>query len=165
MVSTMQDEGSATTLGSPTVLRIENSKTGGGEDEKMKEVEDAAEKEEEAPPKGGLINADGSINWDCPCLQGMAHGPCGEEFKDSFSCFQSSTAEPVGFDCVDKFTSMQKCFKQYPDIYNRYLDDEPPADEEIEAEEGETAEEKTLNGSEEVDVIIDNAVDELNVEK
>ena len=24
------------------------------------------------------------INWDCPCLGGMAHGPCGEEFKAAF---------------------------------------------------------------------------------
>lgn len=27
----------------------------------------------------------GEINWDCPCLGGMADGPCGEEFKKAFS--------------------------------------------------------------------------------
>ena len=35
----------------------------------------------------GIILSDGSINWDCPCLGGMAYGSCGAEFKDAFSCF------------------------------------------------------------------------------
>ena len=35
----------------------------------------------------GIILPSGEINWDCPCLGGMAHGPCGQEFKDAFSCF------------------------------------------------------------------------------
>lgn len=35
----------------------------------------------------GIILPDGQINWDCPCLGGMAHGSCGSEFKDAFSCF------------------------------------------------------------------------------
>lgn len=45
----------------------------------------------------------GEINWDCPCLGGMAHGPCGEEFKAAFSCFVYSTEEPKGMDCIEKF--------------------------------------------------------------
>ena len=35
----------------------------------------------------GVILPNGEINWDCPCLGGMPNGPCGEEFKDAFSCF------------------------------------------------------------------------------
>ena len=35
----------------------------------------------------GIILPDGQINWDCPCLVGMAYGSCGTEFKDAFSCF------------------------------------------------------------------------------
>ncbi len=27
------------------------------------------------------VKEDGEIDWDCPCLQGMASGPCGEAFK------------------------------------------------------------------------------------
>lgn len=39
----------------------------------------------EASP--GLILANGDINWNCPCLGGMATGPCGVEFREAFSCF------------------------------------------------------------------------------
>ncbi|CCJ29425.1 unnamed protein product, partial [Pneumocystis jirovecii] len=60
----------------------------------------------------------GEINWDCPCLGGMAHGPCGEEFKSAFSCFVYSKEEPKGIECIEKFQVMQNCFKKYPEIYN-----------------------------------------------
>ena len=53
----------------------------------------------------------GEINWDCPCLGGMADGPCGEEFKAAFSCFVYSEEEPKGVDCVEKFKGMQDCFR------------------------------------------------------
>lgn len=35
----------------------------------------------------GVVLPNGELNWDCPCLGGMAHGTCGQEFKDAFSCF------------------------------------------------------------------------------
>lgn len=35
----------------------------------------------------GLILPNGDINWNCPCLGGMATGPCGVEFREAFSCF------------------------------------------------------------------------------
>ena len=35
----------------------------------------------------GLITESGEINWECPCLGGMAVGPCGVEFREAFSCF------------------------------------------------------------------------------
>lgn len=59
----------------------------------------------------------GEINWACPCLGGMADGPCGEEFKAAFSCFVHSEDEPKGVDCVEKFRGMQECFRKHPDIY------------------------------------------------
>ena len=37
----------------------------------------------------GIILPNGDINWDCPCLGGMAYGSCGQEFKDAFSCFHN----------------------------------------------------------------------------
>lgn len=59
--------------------------------------------EEEAGNEGAFNPETGEINWDCPCLGGMAHGPCGEEFKAAFSCFVYSNEEPKGMDCIDKF--------------------------------------------------------------
>ena len=59
--------------------------------------------EEEADQQGAFNPETGEINWDCPCLGGMAHGPCGEEFKAAFSCFVYSKEEPKGMDCIDKF--------------------------------------------------------------
>lgn len=49
----------------------------------------------------------GEINWDCPCLGGMAQGPCGEQFKTAFSCFVYSDEEPKGMECIDKFQCVQ----------------------------------------------------------
>lgn len=65
--------------------------------------EGAAQLEEEADQQGAFNPETGEINWDCPCLGGMAHGPCGEDFKAAFSCFVYSTEEPKGMDCVEKF--------------------------------------------------------------
>lgn len=59
--------------------------------------------EEEADQQGAFNPETGEINWDCPCLGGMAHGPCGEDFKAAFSCFVHSEEEPKGMECIDKF--------------------------------------------------------------
>lgn len=54
------------------------------------------EEEQERPPfdpdnydpsEYGPILPNGEINWECPCLGGAAHGPCGTEFRAAFSCF------------------------------------------------------------------------------
>ncbi|TQS33755.1 hypothetical protein Golomagni_05889 [Golovinomyces magnicellulatus] len=78
--------------------------------------------EEEAGQQGAFNPETGEINWDCPCLGGMADGPCGEEFKTAFSCFVYSTEEPKGMDCIDKFQGMQECFRKYPEIYGAELE-------------------------------------------
>lgn len=67
------------------------------------EVGGVGELEEEADQQGAFNPETGEINWDCPCLGGMAHGPCGEEFKAAFSCFVYSTEDPKGMDCIDRF--------------------------------------------------------------
>jgi intermembrane space import and assembly protein 40 len=47
----------------------------------------------------------------------MAHGPCGEQFKEAFSCFIFSEEEPKGINCVEAFKNMQDCFREHPDVY------------------------------------------------
>ncbi|KAJ5562348.1 hypothetical protein N7535_003200 [Penicillium sp. DV-2018c] len=93
------------------------------------------ELQEEAGQEAAFNPETGEINWDCPCLGGMAHGPCGEDFKAAFSCFVYSEEEPKGIDCIDKFKNMQDCFRQYPDVYGAELedDDEPQSDAQSDA--------------------------------
>ncbi len=59
----------------------------------------------------------GEINWDCPCIAGMTKPPCGEFFKEAFSCFVYSQTEPKGADCIEQFRRMQGCFEEHPEIY------------------------------------------------
>jgi len=73
----------------------------------------------ETEPSPGLLLPNGEINWNCPCLGGMATGPCGVEFREAFSCFHYSEAEPKGSDCFDAFQTMQDCFAKYPTVYNQ----------------------------------------------
>ena len=47
----------------------------------------------------------------------MAIGPCGIEFREAFSCFHYSEAEPKGSDCFEKFADMQICMSKYPELY------------------------------------------------
>lgn len=75
-------------------------------------------------PGPGLIMSDGSINWNCPCLGGMATGPCGMEFREAFTCFHYSTAEPKGSNCFSVFEEMQNCMTKYPAVYNKGDDEE-----------------------------------------
>jgi intermembrane space import and assembly protein 40 len=84
--------------------------------------------EEEAGQQGAFNPETGEINWDCPCLGGMADGPCGEDFKAAFSCFVFSESEPKGMDCIDKFQHMQDCFRKYPEIYGAELQDDEEDD-------------------------------------
>jgi len=80
--------------------------------------------EGQAEEEGAFNPETGEINWDCPCLGGMAHGPCGEEFKEAFSCFVFSNEEPKGIDCIDRFRGMQDCFRKHPDIYGSELEED-----------------------------------------
>jgi mitochondrial intermembrane space import and assembly protein 40 len=97
----------------------------------------AADLEEEAAGEGAFNPETGEINWDCPCLGGMAHGPCGPEFREAFSCFVYSTEEPKGMDCIDKFQNMQQCFQKYPEVYKGELEDDEELSAGLEAEKQE----------------------------
>lgn len=83
-----------------------------------------AEGDAEASQESAYDPSTGEINWECPCLGGMAQGPCGEEFKDAFACFVYSEGEPKGIECVDKFKLMQDCFRKHPDVYAEEIEDE-----------------------------------------
>ncbi|KAF8492322.1 hypothetical protein F5888DRAFT_1729744 [Russula emetica] len=88
------------------------------------------EGEEESSSAGGAFDpVTGKINWDCPCLGGMAYGPCGMQFREAFSCFVFSEQEPKGIDCVEKFKAMQDCFRENPDVYgDEILNDDDDED-------------------------------------
>ena len=83
--------------------------------------------EEEASEEGAFNEETGEINWDCPCLGGMAYGPCGEQFRVAFSCFVFSKEEPKGMDCIEHFKTMQNCFREHPDVYGSELTDDDDA--------------------------------------
>lgn len=105
------------------------------EAESITEEADAAE----TKPEGAFNPETGEINWDCPCLGGMANGPCGEEFKTAFSCFVYSDVEPKGVDCIEKFSAMQNCFREHPDVYAEEIrDSEPFPEENKESKEPQT---------------------------
>lgn len=72
----------------------------------------------------GLILPNGDINWNCPCLGGMASGPCGSQFKEAFSCFHYSKEEVKGSECIDNFRNMQECMQKYPELYPQEEDKE-----------------------------------------
>lgn len=109
---------------------------------KIEESEDSDESPESSSQSAAFDPETGEINWDCPCLGGMAHGPCGEEFKAAFSCFVYSEAEPKGMDCIEKFRDMQTCFRQHPDVYGDEIDEE----EEEEAEDEQVASSGKVHG-------------------
>jgi len=71
--------------------------------------------EEDQPP--GLVLADGSINWNCPCLGGMPAGPCGVQFRTAFECFHYSSEEVKGQECLEKFAEFNECMKKHPELY------------------------------------------------
>ena len=101
-------------------------------------AEEAGHHDMEEEVESAFDERTGEINWDCPCLGGMADGPCGEEFKKAFSCFVFSEAEPKGIDCIEHFKHMQDCFRQHPDVY---------ADE-IEADEAAAADASSVQDKE-----------------
>lgn len=101
------------------------------------DVQGAAELEAEAQGEGAFNPETGEINWDCPCLGGMAHGPCGPEFREAFSCFIYSQEEPKGMECIEKFQGMRDCFQQHPEVYADELMEDEELDAELEAEKQE----------------------------
>merc|ERR1719189_958001 len=85
------------------------------EDEAKQPSKVSLEKADDPPP--GLILPNGDINWNCPCLGGMAVGPCGLEFREAFSCFHYSKSEVKGSECLEQFAKLQMCMKDFPELY------------------------------------------------
>ncbi|KAK2874993.1 hypothetical protein FQN49_001874 [Arthroderma sp. PD_2] len=79
----------------------------------------ADEPEQEAGQEAAFNPETGEINWDCPCLGGMAHGPCGEDFRAAFSCFVFSEEEPKGMDCIEKFKFVFRLLTNLADRVSR----------------------------------------------
>lgn len=76
----------------------------------------------------GLVLPNGEINWACPCLGGMATGPCGVEFREAFTCFHHSKADPKGSDCLEIFRAMSTCMSYFPGVYGSRDDEEKTKD-------------------------------------
>ncbi|XP_052130618.1 mitochondrial intermembrane space import and assembly protein 40-B-like [Frankliniella occidentalis] len=86
---------------------------------KMDHIQPSSIKLSKPESQQGLILSDGNINWMCPCLDGMATGPCGIEFRNAFACYHNSKQNPQGKDCLDKFRSMQECMERHPLTYQK----------------------------------------------
>lgn len=108
------------------VVNQETKASDEGDAEKLDKTEEG-----EVGQEGAYNEETGEINWDCECLGGMAYGPCGEEFKEAFACFVYSGAEPKGIDCVEKFQTMQTCFRKHPEHYADQLKDDEEVNEEL----------------------------------
>ncbi|XP_063231141.1 mitochondrial intermembrane space import and assembly protein 40 [Bacillus rossius redtenbacheri] len=102
----------------------------------------------EPEPQPGLILPSGEINWGCPCLGGMATGPCGVQFREAFSCFHYSEAEPKGSDCYEVFKTMQECMSKYPSLYNKDDDGDLPGEGKGDSAAGEETSVPALGKSE-----------------
>eukprot|EP00455_Lapot_gusevi_P048267 TRINITY_DN6641_c0_g1_i3.p1 TRINITY_DN6641_c0_g1~~TRINITY_DN6641_c0_g1_i3.p1 ORF type:complete len:143 (+),score=25.13 TRINITY_DN6641_c0_g1_i3:56-430(+) len=59
------------------------------------------------------------IDLDCPCVNHLKQGPCAEIFIESATCFNNSTAEKRGQDCIPMFRKMLTCFEEHRELYDR----------------------------------------------
>ncbi|CAH1782707.1 unnamed protein product [Owenia fusiformis] len=118
--------------------------------------------DEENDDQPGLILNDGSINWDCPCLGGMASGPCGIEFREAFSCFHYSKEEPKGTDCLDQFRGMQACMQQYPTLYPTSQDEK---EEDLVAAVDDLEKDGTSSAGSGSEIVDNKAKEDINIEQ
>ena len=65
---------------------------------------------------------------NCPCIDGMKEGPCGDTFVAAYRCFLESKAEERGSDCLDQFQGMQACFVEHADYYEKKDEDAKAAE-------------------------------------
>jgi intermembrane space import and assembly protein 40 len=66
----------------------------------------------------GIMLPNGKINWNCPCLGGVASGPCAIQFREAFSCFHYSSSSIKGIECMQEFEKLQDCMKKFPRLYD-----------------------------------------------
>lgn len=74
-------------------------------------------------PNMGVINYNGDINWECPCLGGLPYSKCGTEFREAFSCFYYSERDKNGTECVDYFDDLFSCFQKHPELLPKKSDE------------------------------------------
>ncbi len=55
---------------------------------------------------------------NCPCIESLKRGSCGEAFIAAYRCFLESESEPRGSDCYDTFQRMQDCMLAHPEEYH-----------------------------------------------
>lgn len=79
------------------------------------EIADGAEEQGEARALTREEEIEEALN--CPCIDAMREGPCGDQFLSAYRCFLESDSEPKGMDCVDRFATMQGCMAEHPDEY------------------------------------------------
>ncbi|CAB08174.1 mitochondrial Mia40-Erv1 disulfide relay system thiol oxidase subunit Mia40 [Schizosaccharomyces pombe] len=156
---TDKEKSSGETAGN--ILR-EQIATGKDDDEYARKFEEV---EEESSEESAFNPDTGEINWDCPCLGGMAHGPCGEEFKAAFSCFVYSKSEPKGMECLDKFQAMQACFQKHPEIYQDMVGESEEEDAETNEKPSTTSDENNQPQSPPSDNASNPEEDVMNMEK
>lgn len=75
----------------------------------------------------GIVLPNGEINWTCPCLGGLAYGPCGFEFREFFSCLHKNQEDEESMkahECFPKFALMKDCMSQFPKLYPPTEDDD-----------------------------------------
>ncbi|KAJ2687315.1 Oxidoreductase [Coemansia spiralis] len=125
----------ATSQSTPTAEPTISTEAASGVVIDTADLGNAAKAEEKEEEQSQAFNPEtGEINWDCPCLGGMAQGTCGEEFKAAFSCFIYSEEEPKGMDCVDAFKAMQDCFRAHPEEYANEIGDDEDQEEDSETD-------------------------------
>ncbi|XP_062217475.1 mitochondrial intermembrane space import and assembly protein 40 homolog [Phragmites australis] len=69
---------------------------------------------------------------ECPCLDDLKKGPCGDQFIDAFSCYLKSTKEEKGSDCVNPFIALQNCIKENKEAFIKEILEEEENDVEAE---------------------------------
>ncbi|EME29294.1 mitochondrial protein translocase, MPT family [Galdieria sulphuraria] len=80
----------------------------------------SAQEDERAVEASSTLTKEQEIEeaLNCPCIQKMKEGSCGEQFIAAYRCFLESETEPKGSDCVEYFSSMQKCMVEHPEEYD-----------------------------------------------
>eukprot|EP00118_Oscarella_pearsei_P026537 m.310055 g.310055 ORF g.310055 m.310055 type:complete len:147 (+) comp49372_c0_seq1:79-519(+) len=121
-----------------------------------KEDHGNAEKTEIVEESPGIILPSGEINWDCPCLGGLASSPCAETFRESFTCFYYSTEEAKGSDCLPQFVAFKDCMDANEDYFRRDKDEDEDADADVESAKDEESPENG-DANKEVEPVVDSS--------
>ena len=80
----------------------------------------------------GAIRDDGTINWECPCIQREVVGPCGVEFRTAFSAYvdmknEGQTKPSDTF--MTAIKSFNTCAGKFPEYYMPRLKDDTDNDD------------------------------------